>query len=253
MTSAAFSRRRWPLWLGLCALAGSTPVWAADAQKPHDHQGVLKPYPRPPPAIVITPDEQAVLNSGKPVMRALGGDGGGRGLAVFLVQAPPAVTWKVINNFAAYPSYIKEVEVCEVYRRDGENADTRFVLSAMGINVEYFINHRVNHAGKWMTWTLDYTRQSDVNDSVGFWRVNEVPGQPNQSQVEYSIDVSLKSWVPGFVRDLMVDNGVKTATTWVSQNSEKRWKRDQEKAAAATPAPAPPATPPAPAAPATTP
>jgi ribosome-associated toxin RatA of RatAB toxin-antitoxin module len=220
------------------ALAGA--AHAADATKPHDHQGTLKPYPEPPPAPRLSAEELSVLASGKPVMRTIDGESGGRGSAVFRVNAPPEVTWRVINNFAAYPNYISEVKSCQVYQRSGNNIDTAFTIKALGISIDYFIRHRFHQAERWGTWTLDYSRLSDVDDSVGFWRVTAVDGNPNQSQVEYSIDVSLKGWVPGFVRTLMVDNGVKTATEWVTKASEKRWLSEQEKAKAASPpAPAP--------------
>jgi ribosome-associated toxin RatA of RatAB toxin-antitoxin module len=237
------------LWIAVFVVAA--PTWAADATKPHDHQGSLKPYPEPPPPPQLSAAELAVLASGKPVMRTLDGAAGGRGAAVFRVNAPPEVTWKVINNFAAYPTYISEVKSCEVYNRSGNNIDTAFTIKALGVSVEYFIRHRFHQAERWGTWTLDYNRLSDVDDSVGFWRVTPVEGNPNQSQVEYSIDVILKGWVPGFVRTMMVDNGVTTATEWVTRAAEKRWEKQQAKAAATPPVEAPVA--PAPAAPPATP
>jgi hypothetical protein len=74
-----------------------------------------------------------------------------------------------------------------------------------------------------LTWTLDYSRSSDLDDSVGFWRVTPVEGAPDRAQVEYSVDIAISSWVPGFVRNLLVDDGLKQATSWVKVQSEKRY------------------------------
>jgi ribosome-associated toxin RatA of RatAB toxin-antitoxin module len=204
-------------------------VHAADASKPHSHKGVLKPYPRPPAALTLSEDDKSKLAAGKAVMRQTEGEAGGRGLAVFRVHAPPEVTWATINDFKNYPKYISEVKDIEVYKKDGGNIDVRFAISSWGVSIEYFIHHDYDMANRWGTWTLDYTRESDLDDSVGFWRVTPVDGQPEQSTVEYSVDIAIKGWVPGFVRGLLVDNGLKAATTWVKVQSEKRYKKDLEK------------------------
>ncbi len=210
------------------------PVLAADANVPHEHRGKLKPYPRPPKPLVLTPAEKAVLLTGKPVMRLTEGEGGGRGLAVFLVNAPPDPTWATIQEFKSYPKWIPEVKKCEVYHKDGGKIDVDFEISSFPVTIEYYIHHEYDLANRWGTWTLDYDRQSDLDDSVGFWRVSPVDGEPDKSQVEYSVDIALKGWVPAFVRSILVDNGLKQATAWVKVQSEKRF-TSQPKPAPASP------------------
>jgi ribosome-associated toxin RatA of RatAB toxin-antitoxin module len=234
------------LWALCLALGMSSTALAADPAKPHEHTGQLKPYSKNPPAIVISPAEQAQLDAKKPVMR----QGDNRGMAVFVVDAPPDITWKTINTFASYPKYIPEVKKCEVYKKGDGFVDVDFELKSYMVTIEYYVHHTVNHAKKTMTWTLDYSRESDINDSVGFWRINEVVGQPNQSLVEYSIDVSLSSWTPGFVKTMMVDEGLTTATTWLKREAEKKWQKVQKETPPPAPAPAAPVDAPAPAAPA---
>src|SRR5687767_2959789 len=95
--------------LVLTVLLGALPVVAADVNKPHDHKGVLKPYPRPPPPLKLSEKEKARIDEGKSVMRQMEGEGGGRGMAIFRVNAHPDVVWATINDFASYPKYIKEV------------------------------------------------------------------------------------------------------------------------------------------------
>lgn len=212
-------------WLCVALLIASvpaSPAFAADKDKPHPHKGVLKPYPRPPPPLKLTAAEQALIDAGKPVMRQAEADAGGRGTAIFAVKASPDVTWATINEFASYPKFIKEVKKCEVYKRNGGKIDVEFKIESFPVEITYFIHHDYDMANRWGTWTLDYSRESDLDDSVGFWRVNSVEGKPNEAVVEYSVDIAIKGWVPGFIRQMLVDDGLKTATSWVKVQSEKR-------------------------------
>lgn len=213
----------------------STPALASDVTKPHPHKGVLKPYPRPPPPLKLSDAERKLLEAGKPAMRQAEADAGGRGMAIFAVKASPDVTWATINDFNSYPKWIKEVKNIEVYRRDGGKIDVAFKIESFPVTIEYFIHHEYDLVKRWGTWTLDYARESDLDDSVGFWRVNPVEGKPGESVVEYSVDIAIKGWVPGFIRKMLVDDGLKTATGWVKVQSEKR----AQAAPAATPAPPP--------------
>lgn len=239
--------------LGPLLVAGV--VNAADANLPHEHKGKLKPYARPPKPLVVSDAERAVLQSGKPVMRQAEGEGGGRGLAVFIVDAPPDLVWSTVQDFKSYPKWIPEVKVCDVYKKDGGKIDVHFQIKSFPITLDYYIAHDYDLANRWGTWTLDYNKQSDLDDSVGFWRVTEVAGATAtaapRSQVEYSVDIAIKGYVPGFIRDLLVDNGLKQATSWVKIQSEKRYaaalaraKADAAAAPPPTPTPPPPTPPP---------
>ena len=205
------------------ALAGAG--HAADATKPHEHRGKLKPYPRSPPALTLSAADHATLAAGRPVRRQTEGEGGGRGLAVFFVAADKDTVWRTIEDFSSYPRFIPEVKACEVYKRDGRQIDVKFALKSFGIGVDYFIRHDFDRERGVGTWTLDYDRQSDLDDSVGFWRVtplSQPEGAPPRTQVEYSVDIALKGFVPGFVRSILVDNGLEQATSWVKKHSEDR-------------------------------
>ena len=197
---------------------------AANAQKPHPHQGVLKPYTQLRQPQLSANDLQA-LGAGLAVRRQTEGDGGGRGLAIFRVNATPEMTWSVIADFPSYPTWIEDVSRAEVYPCDGENnICVAFKLSRLVFSLDYYIRHVFHDAEQWGTWTLDYSRESDIDDSVGFWRVTPVAEKPGTSQVEYSVDLQLRHWIPGIVRSLIVDKGLKQATEWVRVQSEARMK-----------------------------
>ena len=42
------------------------------------------------------------------------------------------------------------------------------VLSLMGVKLEYYITHTHEPSTSTVTWTLDYDRTSDLDDSVGY-------------------------------------------------------------------------------------
>jgi carbon monoxide dehydrogenase subunit G len=212
--------------LGL-ALLLVAPVLAADAKTSHPHKGVLKAYPEEyQPVVSLSEAERAGVLGGVPLFKKTEGETGGRGVAIFRVDAAPEVVWAVLKRFEQYPKWIKNVDDTEVYRREGERIDVRFKISSMGFSVEYFVAHRFCDANRYATWTLDYGRESDLDDSVGYWKVDEIPGQAAASLVTYSVDLRVRGWVPGFIRTLLVDKGLKEATGWVSKVSEARAKAE---------------------------
>ena len=198
-------------------------AWAADATAPHEHQGLIEAFPGVPPDAELARADLMTLRKGEPVLKQQNdGDSGGRGIAVFRVNADRDTVMDVILDYPSYTNWIDSLTVSEVYKKTADALFVRFVTRAVAVNVEWFIQHRVNRADYWVTWTLDYSRNSDLDDSVGYWRLKEVPNQPGVTQVEYSVDIRLKGWVPGFVKNLLVNRGLEDATSWVKIQSESR-------------------------------
>ena len=136
------------------------------------------------------------------------------------IHAEPSTIWSRILSFSNYPRWVDGVKECETYEKSGSNLKVRFKIGKMGVNYEYFIAHQVHTDQGYMTWTLDYDRLSDFDDSVGFWGVTPIEGKPGWSRVYYSVDVKLSGWVPGFVQDMVTKNGLTSATAWVKRESE---------------------------------
>jgi len=196
---------------------------AADPNTAHEHQGLISAYPAGPPTITMTRPELMKLRKGEPVLKQQhDGDAGGRGVAVFRVNAERDKVWDVIMDYPNYVNWVDKLSAADIYQNSGNKVYVRFVTKAVAINVEWFIEHTVNRSEYWVTWTLDYTRNSDLDDSVGYWLLKEVSGQPGVTQVEYSVDIRLKGWVPGFVKKLLVNQGLQDATSWVKVQSEAR-------------------------------
>lgn len=198
----------------------SASALGADANTPHPHQGIVAPYEGVPPTPNLDAEDLAKLTAGEAVQKQFKGGSGGRGMAIQDIHAPVDVVWGRIMDYASYPEMVDNVKLCEVYAQSEERVKVRFILSAMMMNVEYFIDHSVDKDRGYMTWKLDYSRDSDLDDSVGMWVVQPIPERPGWTRVFYSVEVRLKGWLPGAIEDMIAKKGLTKATEWVKRESE---------------------------------
>ena len=205
--------------LGL--LLVSMPALAADPEKPHPHQGIVPPFEGVPPRVTLSDKDESRLARGEAVLTMLEEESGGRGTAVRDVKAPPEVVWERIGAFDEYSQMVPRMSEAEVYYRDGNDVRVRMVIQVVGLRYEYFIRHDYRPEAGYATWTLDYSKLSDLDESVGYWAVLPHPSQPGQSRVFYSIDMKTRGWMPGFVRRMVAKQGLEEATSWVKTESEK--------------------------------
>lgn len=211
----------------LAATALATTVLAADPNSPHPHKGVLKPYGNPPPHVVLSLDELGALDKGEAVRKSQKtGENAGYGVSVQNIRAPSDIVWKKILDFKNYPNYVSEVSECEPYANAGDQIYVRFVLAKLGYSLEYFIRHTSRPDQGYITWTLDYDRKSDLDDTVGYWLVTPLLTTPPSTRVEYSVQLKVGEvpWVPDFIvhkiEDYAMDSGLVQATNWVKERSE---------------------------------
>ena len=193
---------------------------AADPGKPHEHTGVIAPYKGAPPVVSLSSDEQKALSAGEMVLKQDRSGNGGHAVAFLDIRSTPATVWSKIVNYGMYPTWVENVAECEVYKRDGANIYTRFVLDPIGMTVEYYIKHTYNPSAGWLTWTLDYSRLSDLDESVGYWRVTALGTEPPRTRLEYSVDIRFKGWIPQFAQDMISKKGLTNAVAWVKKQSE---------------------------------
>ena len=194
---------------------------AADPDQAHPHQGIVAPFEGAPPRVTLSAEEESRLTRGEAVLTTLEEKSGGRGTAVRDVNAPPEVVWERIGAFDRYPEMVPRLTESEIYYHDGNDLRVRMVIRVMGLRYEYFIRHDFQPENGYVTWTLDYDRLSDLDESVGYWAVIPHPSQPGQSRVFYSIDMKTRGWMPGFVRRMVARQGLEEATSWVKTASEK--------------------------------
>ena len=197
----------------------------------HEHNGVLTPYLGEPPTVELTAKDKKKLAKEKPVYKKIDVEGARRGIAVFRVNASSEIIWSVIKDFESYPLWIEDVKKTTIYKQEGGNIYVRFdSKNRYSGKIHWYIHHDYPVEDRnWGTWRMDYNYQSDLDDSVGFWRVLPVEDSEGQYDVIYSADLKLKQRVPSFVTSLIMKSGLKDATQWVKQQSEIRssahWKK----------------------------
>lgn len=197
------------------------PSMAANPNSAHPHTGVATKFTNPQKA-TLSASEKTTLSQGKAVLKQVQEGNGGRGVAIFDVSASEQDVWNVITSFKNYTSYIDELAKCERYGTNSNEILVDFVISSWGFDVQYYVKHDYQPTKGYMTWTLDYTRESDLDDSTGYWLVYPSPLDPNKTRVEYSVDLRIKGWVPGFIQTMLAETGVENATKWVKREAEKR-------------------------------
>jgi len=200
-------------------LAG--PAFAANPNAPHPHQGTADRLNNPKRS-KLTAAEEEVIKSGGIVKKQVRTEKGGRGIAVLDIAANKRDIMKVITDYEEYPNFIERMEKAEIYKENEKEIFTAFTLNATVSKIEYYIYHKVDKRRGLVTWTLDYSRESDLDDSVGYWLAYRSPDDPKKTRLEYSVDLRLKGWVPGFVEKLLADQGLEDATKWVKKQSESR-------------------------------
>ena len=206
------------LFLVIISILLETAV-AADPIAPHPHQGIITKFIDPAPSI-LSPDEQAALLSGQPVFQQTSHNNIDRGTAIFDVAAGQKTVWQVITSFQNYPEWIEEISETEIYMSESRYIYVDFTISVYMVDIQYFIKHDYQPEKGCMTWTLDYNRKSDLDDSAGYWLVYPSPADTGKTRVEYSVDLRIGPGIPDFIETILADKGIKNATKWVKKGAE---------------------------------
>ena len=211
----------------LALLVCGSALGASDSQ-PHYHRGKLTPYQIEKPSLLLSTSDEARLRSGKPVMQALVADDGEtrRMIMVQDVPTPSSVVLGRIMDLNAYDRMVSGVDSCVTYCSDTSNSlqtvKSTYEISALHMKYKYFVEHVFDPSANCMTFTLDYDRRSDIDDTVGYWYVD--PTGKASCRVYYSCECKLRGWVPGPVYNMLTKEALKKATVWVSAESIKEWK-----------------------------
>jgi hypothetical protein len=187
----------------------------------------MRPYVGEPPRIVLTDaaDIQKLENF-EPVYPPVVDDGNAGGAqAVFRVKGPAKMVWDVIADFPNYTKYNSDVSESSYYKaKQGDNIFVKFKAGPWLYPVTWYVKHNYPMLKKgWGTWELDKTQDNrDLKECIGFWRVDPVAGNPNYSDVSYSVNLEGSGFVLNLLRSMLVSSGVKKATQWVKAEVERR-------------------------------
>ena len=196
-----------------------TAAFAADPSAPHTNQGILQPIVSLPDSIQLTAEEQRQFDAGEVVLRQETTTGQGEGVAVQRIDAPIETVWEVILDYDEYPARISTVDTCEVYRERGDDVYVDMQSSVMGIRFGQYTRNSVHRDEGYMSWTLDYSRLSDVEDMIGYWRLEQISSNPAVTRLEYGTELMVGQ-VPGFLVGFLTRDALRSGTAWVKEYSE---------------------------------
>ncbi len=218
------------------ALLLVTEIKGSSFTEPHDHNGIVTPFKAGDPKINLDKKALSILDSGKPYQTQVQDGAGGRGLVVQDVDAPTDIVWGRILDYDNYAKMVpktiesKNYNVVKVKptKKDplSQIIYTRMKVGFPVLKLEFFIKHLYYPELNSLTWTLDYSKKSDFNDSCGFWFVIPHPSDPEyRTRLFYSVQVSMFDWVPKFVVDFMSTKALTDATAWVKKFSELEFQK----------------------------
>ena len=190
----------------------------------HEHRGILPQYSGEPPAVKLTARERNRLVSGYPVFKRSKAENPGRAITVFPVRATAERIWSVLRSFDSYPDWIREVKDVSVYRQEACRYHVMFRSeSFLTGKVRWYAVHDFPCPGEdrnWGTWHLDYDYRSDLDDVVGYWRVDPSSEDGDVNYVTYSTRIKARQSVPAFIAYLLNRRGLRGAARWVTEQAE---------------------------------
>ena len=89
--------------------------------------------------------------------------------------------------------------------------------------LDFYVEHvydPLNHA---MSFSLDYTRKSDVADQVGYWYCEKLAG--GWTRLYYSTDFQIPRWVPPFAKGFILKLAAKSSVTWVAVETAREMEK----------------------------
>ena len=196
-------------------------VFAYDPSNPHPHQGILTPITTAPKAVSLSEAEQVKLKAGEVILQQQQDQSGGRGVAVQYINAAEADVWMTIFSYHKYKDWVDNVVSCEVYERVDKEIYVEMISSIVGFKIGIYTKNSLRKDQNYMSWTLDYRRESDVNDMIGYWRVEQIQDSPPITRVDYSTEMKV-SGVPKFVANYLTKDALTSGTEWVKTQAEAR-------------------------------
>lgn len=140
------------------------------------------PYAGEPPQVTLTSEQQSRVAAGELVYLLDNTSGETKeGSVAFRVNAREDAVWQILSDFTKYSEWSYKVGNAVATDLGSHKMLVDFTTSMLGYH--YFVINNFPMKD-WATWNTDHTRKSDcVLDTVGFWRVKPVDGNPNQSDV----------------------------------------------------------------------
>jgi hypothetical protein len=146
-------------------------------------------------------------------------------MAVVDVRAAPGVVWDVIVDFNDRVKNSWLVDSARPYAdhsKDGHlDTGIRWRLSIMGSEIIYHARYAGDRAGGYMDWTVDATRDNDIEPSHGRYTIIKLPGRGAGSRLIYVFEVQAKRAVGKAIRKRLVDRNIGKLMEHVRERAEQ--------------------------------
>ena len=144
------------------------------------------------------------------------------------VDVPPEIVWKLLLDFRRTQKFVGGITACKPYSKRRTLTGGQVICAAYTASVtsfykmRYFLEHVYEPFQHSMTWTLDYSRASDVHDTIGYWHVEAIE---TGSRVTYTQTTMLPAWIPNAIKKTFTKVAMNAA---VSQLESRRARHARE-------------------------
>lgn len=126
-------------------------------------------------ADTFTAEEQAALDGGEVVRHPLAASPETRGYlggtSYVVIDAPPDVVWRAMQDFSAYPRIFPKTLSTEVISDRGSRKVVRMVQGNSWISISFYVLYRIDPQARKVSWSLVEDQPHDLQDTRGYWQV----------------------------------------------------------------------------------
>lgn len=136
------------------------------------------------------------------------------------IDVSPAEFRAVLDDYARYPDFIKEVKSVKVGPRTDTRVEVTYKLDVMIKTFEYTLEH-VSVSPLRIEWKL--LRGEFMRENVGFWQLE--PTVTGKTRATYSIDLKLGQGVPATFDAALAQQGLPRLLASFKARAEQLHKR----------------------------
>ncbi len=154
--------------------------------------------------------------------------------AIALINAPQAIVWETVVNFAAYPEFMPTVNKAEVVKREDGEVVVDYRLEVPGPNIDFTVRHRFVPQSQVDVWLEDDKGPL----KKGGWRFELLPADGGQTILLYDFysDLTDVNWIVRWLlnKHPVIESGLNVGSALITVQSIKR--RAETQAACPKPA-----------------
>ena len=175
------------------------------------------------PKALLTPENMEKLKKGEPVMvnkvvNDAKGNPRGQGLAVIVVNADPDTCWKYITQQTKMPEFMPRMISATEYMKEGNTRGVKFTIKILLSKISYHIIHTYDKGNYKLSYVLDKSKENDIADTSGFWKIE--PFEGGKSLIAYTVSVDTGMAVPKAIQDYLTQKDLPNVVSTMKKRIE---------------------------------